>query len=638
MSERLPRPGTWAYRVLAAALVTVVITALVALALETDRFGALRTQLLDRFFPTGPTSEQILVVEVGASDIEQVGGWPWSRDLHATIVDRLAGAGADVIGYDLVFADPRPDDDRLARAIAQAGNVVLAQTGALRPAERDGLLRLSEPRVGPVPVLADAAAVVAHANVWSDPFDGVVRGLPVVVEEDRRFVPALSVALVALSQGADPRVPTLRPEGVQIGDQLYPAPREARRVLDLNWTRELDWFAPDRPAVGAAAVLSGTFDPADVEGRIVLVGVADPLLGDFVNTPVAKAGGAPGVYVHASAVNTMLTGFHREPIDDTRTLLTVALVAFVTTLVALRLPLSTAPLLVLATILAFIAYADLRFERARTTDLLWPNLAVVMGAVGAVVIRYVTEEREKRRVAELFGHYIPPQVAEELIASRRLEAATQGERADITVFFCDLRGFTRAAAGLEPSEVRGLLNVYYEHVTDLILEHGGTVMQYVGDEVFAVFGAPVPREDHPQRAVDCAVAVRDSISDLSDRLLEMGLPPVAFGIGLNTGPVVAAHVGTFHKQYAVIGDTVNVGSRFCSLAEAHQIALPGELRDRLTDPPPLIAVGPVAMKGVEREIEVLKVGKTSEGTPVEGYAANLTAVDETPKAVELGPG
>ena len=144
----------------------------------------------------------------------------------------------------------------------------------------------------------------------------------------------------------------------------------------------------------------------------------------------------------------------------------------------------------------------------------------------------------------------------------------------MTVVFCDIRNFTALTASLSPARVRELLDQYYEYLVARIHRHRGTVMQFVGDEVFAVFGAPLPDDRGAAEAVRCAVAMQDEVDALDDRLTDAGLPRVGFGIGVHRGSVVAAHVGTEdRRQYAVVGEAVIVGARLCEWAGAGQIVL-----------------------------------------------------------------
>jgi adenylate cyclase len=212
----------------------------------------------------------------------------------------------------------------------------------------------------------------------------------------------------------------------------------------------------------------------------------------------------------------------------------------------------------------------------------------------------------------------------------------------MTVLFCDLRGFTALSESLEPSVVRTMLNHYYDQVTDVVLAMSGTLMKYVGDEVFAVWGAPLPDPDHPARALECAIAIQALTPRLNRELVELGCPEVSFGIGLNTGEAVAAHFGGGRRrQYDVVGDTVNVGARLCSQAGRGEIILSDQVLVRVPNPPEVEPVGPVALKGVSRELRLWRVVDPEKLTNVAesavvamGSAAASEGVAETRRSQE----
>jgi class 3 adenylate cyclase len=144
-----------------------------------------------------------------------------------------------------------------------------------------------------------------------------------------------------------------------------------------------------------------------------------------------------------------------------------------------------------------------------------------------------------------------------------------------------------------------MLNAFYEMTTDAILSHGGTVLKFVGDEVFAVFGAPLPVDDHPQVALDAAMDIQRRAPELDAELAHLGIPPMMFGIGMNSGFVVAAHVGGGkRRQYDIVGDTVNLASRLCGQAGKGEIVIPEAMRDRLSNAPATESMGAVALKVV----------------------------------------
>jgi adenylate cyclase len=173
--------------------------------------------------------------------------------------------------------------------------------------------------------------------------------------------------------------------------------------------------------------------------------------------------------------------------------------------------------------------------------------------------------------------------------------------------------------------VRDLLDTYYEYSVAIIQRHRGTVMQFVGDEVFAVFGAPVADDTAVDEALRCALALQGEIATLDEHLSTAELPTVRFGVGVHRGPVVAAHVGTQNRrQYAVVGESVNIGSRLCECADGGEIvvsqqawtSIDPELQDRF------VAEGPFDLKGVREPVSVYRAVRAS---PAPGRADPLTA-------------
>ena len=587
-------------RRLALALVVVVaVTAVVGPLVASGALAGLRDQLNDLQFPTGPVSDELTVVELPLAATD------WTRDEHAELLAAIAADGPAAVGYDVVFDVPREGDEQLTSALEDAGVVVLAGAARLT-GEVAATLPQAVDVTRPAPDLAAAAAGVGNANVLVSRVDTTVRDVPLVVEgPDRRLVPALSLATLLVAEGLDPGAVTLQADsGVAIGSALVPT--DGQRALEVNWA-VVPGTGRDNPldlrTVSAQQVLDGTVDLAD---RIVFVGVVDPLE-DVFSTPLDRAT-TPGVYVHANAANTMLTDLYRSGPDSGLTIVVVAVLAAVVAGIGMLVRLSFVPVVAVGLLVAWQAVVNLQFQVGRNLDNLWPNVAILLAAGGVVGARYVTEVRERRRVAGLFKQYIRDSVAEDLINSARLVAAAHGERIEVTVFFCDLRGFTATAAHLEPAVVREMLEVYYDVATRILHEHDGTVMQFVGDEVFAVFGAPFHMHDHADRALDAAMALQAAAPEINAALAERGVE-IAYGIGLNSGEVVAAHVGSaVHRQYAVVGQTVNVGARLCSLAEPGGVVVSRALRERLRqDEPEVVLLGQVTMKGVQRDPEPARV-------------------------------
>jgi adenylate cyclase len=189
--------------------------------------------------------------------------------------------------------------------------------------------------------------------------------------------------------------------------------------------------------------------------------------------------------------------------------------------------------------------------------------------------------REKEMITRAFSRYVAREVVDEILKDPEQIALT-GERRDVTVLFCDIREFTRTAATLSPEEVVELLNDFYGLMIETTFKHDGTLDKFLGDGVMAVFGAPLYRPDHPLMAAQTALAMQAGVRELSARRIAAGKTPLAIGIGLNAGEVVAGTVGTDARmEYTVIGDSVNLAARLESRARAGQVLVTAETYARL---------------------------------------------------------
>jgi adenylate cyclase len=594
--------------VVEAVAVTAAITALAALALSADAFAGFQRRASDALFPSAKTDRDVVVVGIDNASLQEIGPLPWRRSVHAELARRFADADVQAAVWDVVFGgqgvDPADNAD-FAAALAELPGAVLAEQISTRPSERDPSLLEAQAEAAPLEQLVEGTgATVAHAEVTPDPADGVVRSLPAVVDQDGSLVPGLAVAALRAARGeSGPLV--VRPDGVQAGGRLVPT--EGRHRLRLNWSNGLD--AIDDPAViSAIDVLDGRVDPDRLRDKIVLVGAVEPTLGDNQLVPVDKSGGVPGVVIHANALNTMLTSSYLTPVGDTETVVWIAALTLLVALAVLFLPAWLSVVLTVLLAAVYFIVSLVRFDSGDVMNLVYPFAAMVLTYFAALAVKYATETRQRRRVSSLFAQYVPETVARELEESGHLETHIDGERLDTSLFFCDLRGFTSLSATLEPSEVRAMLNAFYEMTTDAILSHGGTVLKFVGDEVFAVFGAPLPVDDHPQVALDAAMDIQRRAPELDAELAHLGIPPMMFGIGMNSGFVVAAHVGGGkRRQYDIVGDTVNLASRLCGQAGKGEIVIPEAMRDRLSNAPATESMGAVALKGLDTPVALYKV-------------------------------
>jgi adenylate cyclase len=555
--------------------VGALATALGIVAHATGALGATERASVDaRFSVRGaqPAPRDVVVVGVdaqtlGALDVRP----PLPRELHAEMIDRLRRAGARVIAYDFGFTEPGPDadaDDQLIRAARRAKNLVLATTRVSADGETD--------------VFGDPASPAASAN-FDVSGDDVIRRIPL----DDHGVPSFSVAAARLATGRDPD-----PRRFDDGGALIDYAGPAGTVTTLSFSDVLD----------------GTVPASRLRDRAVVVGATDPVLQDIQGTPVG--GGMPGPEVQANAIATILDDFPLREAAGWQSIAVIALAGLLTPLAALRLTglrWLPVPALLLA---AGAVGVQLAFDAGTILPVAASALALLVAFLGTLGVAYATDLLDRRRLRTAFARFVPPQVVDDVVAQTGDELRLGGTRREGTVLFCDLRGFTATAERLPVEGVIDMLNRYLGEMSDALLDHGGTVVSYMGDGIMAVFGAPLPQEDHADRALAAArEMLGPRLAAFNAWAADAGLAgDMRMGVGVCTGPVMSGNVGSQRRlEYTAVGDTTNTASRLQAATKEAGCSLlvSGATRDALRAPAEdLVSAGTLALRGREAPMEV----------------------------------
>jgi adenylate cyclase len=184
---------------------------------------------------------------------------------------------------------------------------------------------------------------------------------------------------------------------------------------------------------------------------------------------------------------------------------------------------------------------------------------------------YFVESRSKRELANLFGTYVPPELVDEMVKDPDSYSMMATSR-ELTVMFCDMRGFTKMSEHMEPVQLQALLNSVFSRLTSLIRGNRGTIDKYMGDCVMAFWGAPVDTTEHAMLAVKSAMEMANAVRDINADHRANGLPEIGIGIGLNTGIMCVGDMGSnIRRSYTVIGDAVNLGSRLEGLSKVYGV-------------------------------------------------------------------
>jgi adenylate cyclase len=547
--------------------------------------------------------DDVVVVGLDAKSVLDLGKGQSAipRRNHAKVIATLRQDGARAIGYDLQFLNQTTaaDDNALFRALGQAGGVVLA-TATVGPGG-------SSPILGGDANLRRVHALAASINFpRSAARGGVVRRLPYSQQGLRSF--AVAVAERATGHPID----------------------HSRFSSDGAW---IDFAGPAGTikTVSLIDVVAGKVPAGVFRGKVVVVGPTDPILQDVHATSAGE--GMPGPEINANAISTILRGFPLRDSSGWLSLLIIVLAGIVTPAGALSWHGTRWLPVPLAAAVAIPVAAQLAFDGGTILPVAAPGLALILGFLGTFTVAYATDLRERRRLRTNFARFVPPQVVDELIAQADDDLRLGGRELQSTVMFCDLRGFTSVAEHLPAEQVIDLLNRYLTEMSDAILEHDGTIVSYMGDGIMAVFGAPLPQDDHADRAVATA---RELLTERLPRFNEWALDngvaePFRMGIGLNSGPVMSGNVGSARRlEYTAVGDTTNTASRLEGMTKdaGTPVLISDATKDALHDgDAALTYVGELELRGRATRLKAWTLANESGGGEVAGPAGTSAAPD-----------
>ncbi|MGV3492561.1 MAG: CHASE2 domain-containing protein [Ramlibacter sp.] len=579
--------------------------------------------------------ERVVIVDIDEKSLAEVGRWPWGRHRLAELVDELFDRQkVEIVGFDVVFAeadessglkrlrqmaeDELRDQPGFAARLAQL-QTALDYDAAFARALKDRPVVLgyyfTSDREGrtsgvlPKPVmdgaalrgrpikftswngyganiepLARAAPIAGFFNPMVDG-DGVVRAVPLVAEHKGQYYESLALAMFRQMVGQPAVEPGFPQEGflprhysgldhvrLTLGERSRAIP-VAEGVITL-----VPFRGPGGPEAGsyryvsASDLLAGRLAPEALKGKIILVGTTAPGLLDLRVTPVGEA--YAGVETHANLISGLLDS--RIPIKPDWALGYDLVVLVLAGLVlAFALPLLSATRAVLLSVGVAAAIFALNFWLYTAHMLALPLAAALLMVATAFALNmsygYFVESRSKRELANLFGTYVPPELVDEMVKdpdSYSMKATSK----ELTVMFCDMRGFTNMSEKMEPTQLQALLNDVFSRLTDIIRANRGTIDKYMGDCVMAFWGAPVDMPRHAELAVKSAVEMAQAVREINEAHKAKGFPPIGVGVGLNTGTMCVGDMGSdIRRSYTVIGDAVNLGSRLEGLSKVYGV-------------------------------------------------------------------
>jgi len=627
--------------------------------------------------------QPVRVVDIDDKSLEKLGQWPWPRTVMASLVQKIGEAGAASITTDIMYAEPDRtslerytkgldadkaqqvaaliggpiDNDKVfAETIKALGNVALGTVlindgNPQKPTQKSGFAVAGDnPKpflhgfagvLRNLPELEGAAAGLGATN-WIPDHDGIIRRVPLMFRAGQNYVPSLAAEALRVAQGAGSYV--LKSSNAS-GENAYGAHTGLNHIKigaieaptdpdGAIWPRFRHF--DERSYIPAWKVMSGEMDKDALNGDIVLIGISAPGLKDVRSTPLDAA--VPGVELHVQMLEQLLEKVRLTRPDfapPMELMLTLGISLIIAFLVP-RVSAAWSSGLALISIAGIFGYSWYAFtHQSMLIDPINPSIGVFIMVVACTVWTYRQTQNQRGEIRKAFGQYLSPDLVAQMVANPDL-LALGGEEREMTILFCDVRGFTGISETLNAQGLTRFINMLLTPLTGEIVDKRGTIDKYMGDAIMAFWNAPLPNEGHAVDAVTAAINMANSMTRFNEiwkadcEANGRVFKEAKVGIGLNTGVACVGNMGSDQRfNYSVMGDEVNIASRFEGLTKQYGVTLAiGERTAEMIEPTGMakIELDLVRVKGRNKPSHLFTLADTLE-VP-DGRIPELVALHE----------
>jgi adenylate cyclase len=585
--------------------------------------------------------KRIIIIDIDEKSLASLGQWPWSRHKVAQILDNLTKADVGIIGLDMVFAEKDRSSPRTiaAEINIEAENLIdydefLAQTLQNTPTITGFVFNLEQATGGEAPntnamfiehnkgentYLLEAKGITTNIEILqqssysSGSFntlpddDGIVRYVPLLFSYEDTVYPSLSFEMIRIMLG-EKKVHIVYDENgvdfIKLGEIEIPTDAQGRLFVNYRGPKNKYHY------ISAIDVFNNTFDKKEIEGSIVLLGTSAVGLLDLRATPYDSA--YPGVEVHANVLDNIL---NNNLIASPSYAMSIDMLSIFVSILVVSLIVSFAtPLVSFGLILVFFTlqatfYQTMLFEEHLLLNYAFPLLSALLTMFAITFVKIYQENRQKVLIADKFSKKVSPQVVDKLLRSDK--DAFSVAQTEVTIFFSDVRNFTTISEGFEnPKDLIEYLNTYMSPMSQIIIDHEGTIDKYIGDAIMAYWNAPLEVKNHADKALSAAIKQIDALKNLNITLKEKNYPPIEIGIGIHTGEAIVGEMGSEGRSdYTVIGDSINLGSRIEGLCKPYgaKILISESTKRKLTQTYQIREVDKVQVKGKEEAVTIYEV-------------------------------
>lgn len=482
------------------------------------------------------TEAPIIILAIDDYSIEKYEHWPWSRSFYVSLIKILLKEKAKVIAFNInldAYLKNSPDND-LIRLIE---NPKIILTGKMGFINKKATIALSQPYIDK---------------------DNVIRKSSLLSKVNEKYYPYFATLVAAKYFNNKIREGNLKITSSAIYLKDITIPLDKNGKILINYVGNTKSF----PTIPIAKLMEKNFfkyNPELLENKIVLIGSTSKYLHNHYPTPTSLY--MPKVEIQANIINTIVSKKNFRTITHLYYLIIIFIPTFLVALTTYYLKPIKGIAAWIATVLSFVLFSHYAFK-----NMLIINIASIIAAsfgcyMLIVFFLVLKEEQEKRRIKKIFNQYVSSSVVNELLLEKKKNRFCINKK-NVSVLFADIREFTKFSESHTPEIIISQLNEFFNAMTDIVFELNGTLDKFIGDEIMAVWGAPLNQKNHAILAVKAGLKQINALKKLQQKWAKENKTILDIGIGISSGEVIAGSIGAEkHKEYTVIGDTVNLAAK-----------------------------------------------------------------------------
>lgn len=604
--------------------------------------------MVKNFVAYNKGSDGIVLVVIDENSISRH-RWPWSREKYAKIFNYLGNyTSAKMIGFDAVLTtnDNPIKDKQFFDTVKNIDNFI----GGFRPMngmyadENIGKVydkKFQEKYSIPIEVKTKAPkfeifrslsmypegyfkSLEKNGSVWVLPnqVDNCIKDMPQLVYYKGQYYPSLALRMYIYLNKV--KSMTLTDSILLIeGEDVLKLPIHKRYGQIFNYLhfyknyKNSDYTHKTYSAIDIIDSMDDIkagrkpkIDPKAFDNKIVFVGAnakAAGLSEDTFATPMQAK--HPGVDIQATSLDNLIHNQPMRSISEGQDFVLTVFMIIATFIVVSNFSLLQGLLILLAMIIGYIFMAILAYKLNFAVPVITPIALQLVTMIFGYSRKFIVEARNKEKIKDAMGKYISQDIMQNVVNNID-NVKLGGKKANVTVLFADIRGFTSMSEKLEPDEISVILNEYFTALEPIISSYNGVINKFIGDAIMAIFGEPIQDKDHAVNAVKCADAMLKKVQELQQKWLEEGKPKIEIGVGINTGEAFVGNIGSEKRlEYTVIGDMVNLASRIESYNKVYktQFLISSFTYQYVRGIADVIKISEVKIRGKEKKMNIYEV-------------------------------